>query len=181
MVRKFKHHEQKLLKKVDFLEWKSDNPREQTMVSRFHMSKREDYIKYNKICGHITELANKVSLLNPEDPFRQHVAQQILDKMYQCGLISTKSTLSQLARVTVASLCRRRLASVLVTLKMSQNMALATTLIEQGHVRVGPETITDPAFFVTRTMEDFVTWVDQSKIKRKIVEYSNTADDYDLM
>ena len=26
--------------------------------------------------------------------------------------------------------------------------------------------ITDPAYLVTRSMEDYVTWVDQSKIKR---------------
>lgn len=28
--------------------------------------------------------------------------------------------------------------------------------------------VTDPAFLVTRNMEDFVTWVDTSKIKRKV-------------
>ena len=51
----------------------------------------------------------------------------------------------------------------------------------QGHVRVGPETVTDPAFLVTRNMEDFVTWVDTSKIKRKVLAYSDQLDDYDLM
>jgi U3 small nucleolar ribonucleoprotein protein IMP3 len=30
-------------------------------------------------------------------------------------------------------------------------------------------------------MEDFVTWVDTSKIKRKIANYNDTLDDYDLM
>lgn len=39
----------------------------------------------------------------------------------------------------------------------------------QGHVRVGTETVTNPAFHVTRNMEDFVTWVDTSKIKRKVL------------
>jgi hypothetical protein len=33
----------------------------------------------------------------------------------------------------------------------------------------GPNPITDPAFHVTRNMEDFITWVDSSKIKRKVV------------
>ena len=63
--------------------------------------------------------------------------------------------------------------------------------IEQGHVRVGPDTITDPAFLVTRCvsrsaerhferlgsryllnrhMEDFVTWVDTSKLKRTMLD-----------
>jgi hypothetical protein len=51
----------------------------------------------------------------------------------------------------------------------------------QGHIRVGPETVTDPAFLVTRPMEDFVTWVDTSKIRRKVQAYNDALDDYDLL
>jgi len=40
-------------------------------------------------------------------------------------------------------------------------------------IRVGPETVSDPAYLVTRNMEDFVTWVDTSKIKRKIMKYND--------
>ena len=30
-------------------------------------------------------------------------------------------------------------------------------------------------------MEDFVTWVDTSKIKRKVLRYNDKLDDYDLL
>lgn len=44
MVRKLKYHEQKLLKKVDFLNWKADNNLHEVKVMRkFHIHKREDY------------------------------------------------------------------------------------------------------------------------------------------
>ena len=33
---------------------------------------------------------------------------------------------------------------------MSENLKMACQLVEQGHVRVGPEVIKDPAFLVTR-------------------------------
>ena len=77
--------------------------------------------------------------------------------------------------------CRRRLSTVLVKLKFAEHLKEAVTYIEQGHIRVGPETVTDPAFLVTRNMEDFVTWVDSSKIKRKVLEYNERLDDYDAM
>ena len=48
-------------------------------------------------------------------------------------------------------------------------------------MRVGTDTVTDPAFLVTRAMEDFVTWVDTSKIKRKVLKYNDAIDDYDLL
>ena len=69
----------------------------------------------------------------------------------------------------------------MVNLKFAEHHKGAVTYIEQGHVRVGPETVTDPAFLVTRNMEDFITWVDSSKIKRKLMEYNDALDDYDAM
>jgi U3 small nucleolar ribonucleoprotein protein IMP3 len=32
-----------------------------------------------------------------------------------------------------------------------------------------------------RNLEDFVTWVDDSKIKRSIMTYRDKLDDFDLM
>lgn len=56
---------------------------------------------------------------------------------------------------------------------MSEIIKNATDLIEQGHVRVGTEVVKDPAFLVSRTLEDFVTWVDSSKIRKHVMEYNN--------
>lgn len=60
-------------------------------------------------------------------------------------------------------------------------MKEAITYIEQGHVRVGPQVITDPAFLVTRAMEDLVTWTSNSAIKRKVMKYNDKLDDFDLL
>lgn len=48
-------------------------------------------------------------------------------------------------------------------------------------MRVGTDVITDPAFLVTRNMEDFVTWLDQSSVKRTIAKYNGELDDFDLL
>lgn len=45
-MRQLKYHEKKLLKRVDFLQWKSDdNIREAKILRRYLIQKREDYIK----------------------------------------------------------------------------------------------------------------------------------------
>lgn len=47
MVRKLKFHEQKLLKKVDFISWKVDNNlNEVKVMKKYYVQKREDYTKY---------------------------------------------------------------------------------------------------------------------------------------
>ncbi|KAJ3340599.1 Small subunit (SSU) processome component [Gonapodya sp. JEL0774] len=173
-MRELKFHEKKLLKKVDFLQWKGDSTlREAQVMRRYHLQRRDDYLMYNKLCGQIRKLANRISLLDPRDPFRAERADALLEKIYQMGLItSAKKGLSEADKVTVSAFCR---------LKMAETVKQAVTLVEQGHVRVGPETVTDPAYLVTRTMEDFVTWVDTSKIKRKVATYNDQLDDYELM
>jgi U3 small nucleolar ribonucleoprotein protein IMP3 len=46
-MRQLKHHEQKLLKKVDFLQWKKeDTIREMKIIRRYFLQQREDYHKY---------------------------------------------------------------------------------------------------------------------------------------
>ena len=52
MVRKLKYHEQKLLRKTDFLTYKQDNDhRDKAVIRRYMIQKPEDYFKYNRICG----------------------------------------------------------------------------------------------------------------------------------
>ncbi len=97
------------------------------------------------------------------------------------GIVDATNSLSVVEKLSVSSFCRRRLPVVMVRLKMSEHLKEATTLIEQGHIRVGPNTISDPAFLVTRTFEDYVTWVDSSKIKRTVMKYNDKLDDFDLL
>jgi len=47
MIRKLKFHEQKLLKKVNFLDWKNErNLHEIQVVRRYHLQDREDYTRF---------------------------------------------------------------------------------------------------------------------------------------
>ncbi|KAK9837498.1 hypothetical protein WJX81_006945 [Elliptochloris bilobata] len=181
-MRKLKFHEQKLLKKVDFLQWKNEhNLRELQVMRRYHIQDRDDYKNYNKICGMITKLVSVLKRLDAQDPARIELTDHVLSKLYNMGVVTTKKSLVQLERLSTAAFCRRRLAVVAVRLKMAETLREACTFIEQGHIRVGPETVTDPAFLVTRPMEDFVTWVDTSKIRRKVLAYNDQLDDFDLL
>ncbi|VEU22766.1 DEKNAAC103826, partial [Brettanomyces naardenensis] len=90
------------------------------------------------------------------------------------GVLATASKISDLEnKITVSALCRRRIAVVMCRMKMAETVTDAVKFVEQGHVRVGPDVITDPAYLVTRNMEDYLTWVDSSKIKRNVLKYRN--------
>ncbi|KAJ1379123.1 RNA-binding S4 domain [Sesbania bispinosa] len=181
-MRKLKFHEKKLLKKVNFLEWKREGGhRENQIMQRYQVTGRDDYKKYSSLGRMVQKLVNILKQMDPKDPFRIEMTDKLLEKLYNMGVIPTRQNITLCERLTVSSFCRRRLSTVLVRLKFAEHLKEAVTYIEQGHVRVGPETVTDPAFLVTRNMEDFITWVDSSKIKRKVLQYNDKLDDYDIM
>ena len=46
-MRKLKNHEKKVLKKVNFLEWKREGGHRETLITgRYHMGGRDDYKKF---------------------------------------------------------------------------------------------------------------------------------------
>jgi len=181
-MRKLKPHEQKLLKKVDPYYFKrEENVRELKIIRRYHIQNRDDYTKYNMICGEIKMITNKLLAMEPEDRFRIEMTEHLLDKLYNMGIIHDKKSLAKCGKITASAFCRRRIPVVLVRLNMAENLKEAVTFVEQGHVRVGPNVVTDPAFLVTRTFEDFVTWVDDSKIRQKVLAYNDQLDDYTLL
>ena len=188
MVRKLKHHEQKLLRKVDLLSYKSDGPshREASIRRRYHLTGPLDYSKYNALCGRVRQLAHHLANLDPEDPYRKQMEVVILEKLWSIGIL--KQSREQGAGLsvvehdaTVSAFCRRRLGVLMVRMGMVENISTAHKFIEQGHVRVGTDVVTDPAFLISRGQEDFVTWVHGSKVERQVAKYRERLDDFDLL
>ena len=144
MVRQLKHHEQKLLKKVDFLnvrsshylcqicispnrnyQWKQDaNHREIKVIRRYHIQNRQDYSKYNKLAGQLRAFAHRLALLPPSDPFRSKMQNSLLSKLYDIGILNSTAKLSDVDnKLTVAAFCRRRLAVVMCAANMAESVS----------------------------------------------------------
>lgn len=184
---------------IDFQGQWSRRRRELAVLRRYHVQNTHDYHRYNTLCGSLKAFAHRIALLSPTDPARARFTSSLLSKLYDIGLLNAQAALSDVDnKLSVAAFCRRRLPVVMCMLKMAQTVSAvslstlshsltlshsfqATRFIEQGHVRVGPHTITDPAFLVTRHMQDFVTWVDASKLKRTLLQYNDQLDDFLLL
>jgi U3 small nucleolar ribonucleoprotein protein IMP3 len=129
----------------------------------------------------VSQLAAKLKTLPADDTFRIAMTEQLLTKLSNIGAITTDSSLKKAEDISASSLCRRRLPVIMVRLKMAETLRTAVTFIEQGQVRVGPHVVTDPSFLVSKSMEDYVTWVDSSKINRTVKKYNDKLDDFDLL
>ncbi|GAW82473.1 U3 small nucleolar ribonucleoprotein protein IMP3 [Plasmodium gonderi] len=181
-MRKLKYHEQKLLKKVNLYDWKrTRNVREVKVLRKYVVQNREDYIKYNKICGYITKLVSKLRLLPENDEFRIKMTNELLNKLYEMGIINCKSSLAECEKISVSSFCRRRLAVIMFRLKFVQTIQMAITYIQHGNIRVGNNVIINPAFHINRNLEDYIKWSDGSKIVKHIKKHQNNRDDYELL
>ena len=150
-------------------------------MRRYHIQGRDDYTRYNRLVGMVTKLVAVLRRLQPGDETRMELTDALLDRLVDMGVLPAKKSLAAAEALSTASFARRRLAVVLVRLRMAPTVKAAAELVEAGHVRVGPEAVSDPAFHVTRAAEDFVTWVDASRVKRKVAKYNDALDDYDLL
>lgn len=181
-MRELKHHEKKLLRKVSLYSWKGeDNLHVAKVMRRYHIQNRDDFVAYQRICGQVTKLSAKLKTLKPDDAFRIAMTEQLLQKLFDMGIVTTKKSLQKADEITASALCRRRLPVIMVRLKMAESVRNAVEFVEQGQVRIGPNVVTDPAFLVTKSMEDYVTWVDSSKVRRAVHKYNDKLDDFDLL
>ncbi|CAK9022918.1 unnamed protein product [Durusdinium trenchii] len=181
-MRQLKHHEQKLLKKVNFYDWKSTrNVRESSILRKYQIEDREDYTKYQKLALLIQKLTSGLRKLKSSDEDRIKMTEILLDKMYSLGLIQNTQSLEDSHELPASTFCRRRLPVVLVRMKLCQDLPQAIKYIKQGEIRIGPDVVTNPALHVTREMEDHITWAEGSKMRRQIKEFSNEADDFELL
>eukprot|EP00906_Rhabdomonas_costata_P038851 RCo055006 len=184
--RKLKHHEQKLLKRHDFVGWPLEPHKrrfELDVVRKFYLQDRNDYSRYHRLVGKVQALKTALSGLAENSKVRIQITKELLEKLFAMGIIENHSNnLSEVAeKISVSAFCRRRLPVVMVRNKMAPYLKMAVQLVEQGHVRVGPDKVNDPAYLVPRKYEDFVTWMPRSKIQRQVMAYRNELDDYDAM
>lgn len=179
-MRKLRFHEQKLLKQVNFLKWKSTNTeREQKITSKFFLKSRDDYHRYNCLVGKIRKLSNALSKLKDSDETKNKIGRTLVQKLFSIGIIENQK-LIECKKINVTSFCKRRVTSVMIKNKMAPHTKAAVNFVEQGHVRLGMKIITDTDTLVSRGMEDYLKWVDSSKIKNKIQEFNGEIDDYDV-
>lgn len=120
-------------------------------MRRYHVQNRDDYHAYNKICGQVRRLSHLLSRLPPADPFRTKYEDMLLSKLYDMGILDRGAKMSDIegsdapvvkgfkgkekevegagkkeGKVTVGAMCRRRLAVVMVRLKMAETVKMVS-------------------------------------------------------
>lgn len=186
-VRELKHHEQKLLKKVDFLNWKSDGVSPEykeyilKTIQKYQLKDQKEFFNYQKIATQINNSLQSIKELD-DKIYRDFKVDQLVmlgKKLFDMGILDSEAEIESLKKITVGRLCRRRISYLLKVLHFSESVRLANLYIQHGHIRIGPEVVKDEAFLVSRNLEDFITWTNKSTIKSSIRKFNETFDDFE--
>ena len=177
-MRLLKPYERKLLKKVDLFNFSQEkNVKEAQFMRRFRTTRRE-YETYSRLTHKVRRLASLLLNMDKNDPYRMRTSRRLLDKLYEFGVIPSGDNLLAAEGLFPSAFARRRLPLVMLRNRMATNITEAITYIDGGHVRIGPDTVKDPAALVPRAAEDYVTWTNKSTIRRKINTFEGKQDDY---
>ncbi|EFC50373.1 predicted protein [Naegleria gruberi] len=186
-VRELKHHEQKLLKRVDFLNWKSDGVTPEykeyilKTIQKYQLKDQKEFFNYQRIATQINNTLNSIKELD-DKIYRDFKVDQLVmlgKKLFDMGILDSEAEIETLKKITVGRLCRRRISYLLKVLHFSESVRLANLNIQHGHIRIGPEVVKDEAFLVSRNLEDFITWTNKSRIKSTIRKFNETFDDFE--
>ena len=82
------------------------------MIRRYPQD-RDDYKKYNRLCGMVTKLVSLLKQMDPRDPARLELTDLLLDKPATWAP-SSKKSLALCDKLSTSSPCRRR-PSVIMT------------------------------------------------------------------
>ncbi|WJX74842.1 hypothetical protein P8452_58450 [Trifolium repens] len=158
-MRKLKHHEAKLLRKLNFLVWlREGSHRENVIIQRYHLTEGDDYKKYSSMCRMVQKLVSTVKQMDPKDPFQVDMTDKLLEKLYNMGVIPTRQSITLCERLTVSSFCRGMFELVQIQLQIQLSLLLETW------------------------KTSLRGWIHpNSKIQRKVLQYNDKLDDYDLM
>merc|ERR1712113_260291 len=115
--------------------------RETKILRYYHIEKSDDYKKYNRLCGMITGLVAAIKKIDLKDPYRNKITTKILIKLEEMGIIPAKISLTQIEKLSATSFCRRRLAVMLVRLKMARTVLEATIFVKKRHIQIGLDII----------------------------------------
>ena len=102
-------------------------------------------------------------------------------RAWACVWSRSRSRTRVARRLSTHAYAHTRSAHALRALTRTRTRTHTRARTPAGHVRVGPDTVRDPAFHVTRAFEDFITWNDQSKVRRQVLRYHDKLDDADLL
>ncbi|OQS53943.1 IMP3 [Ecytonucleospora hepatopenaei] len=204
-MRQLKHHEKKLLKKVNLDEWNSK--REQLVCTKYLLHDRNTYVKYNIIVGKIRKLTESLARLNYTTTnisnirnttndknnknsstnntannivIKEYIGKKLINKLYDMGIIEEKK-LSECLKITVSDFCKRRLPIVIAHKKMVENYKDADKFVQHGHIKVGTEVVSDPSILISKSAEEYIKWKEGSKIKRKLDEIHGDVDDFEYL
>eukprot|EP01071_Lankesteria_metandrocarpae_P006129 Lankesteria_metandrocarpae@DN4250_c0_g1_i1.p3 len=111
---------------------------------------------------------------------RIRMTEVLCNKLYECGVISSRNGLADVDKeMSITAFCKRRLPLLLVNLKFSDHLDNAVTLVEHGHIRIGPEVVSNAGLHVTREMEDHIGWARGSEVHRHVQRFTDSVDDFD--
>ena len=137
---------------------------------------------YQKVVNQVNETIKEIKAMDSKThmEFKKQQFEILSQKLYDMGVLDTLNELETKSRVTVERFCRRRLSYLCQVTHLAENVTLASDYVQHGHIRIGPEIVKDPAFIVSRGLEDFIAWAHGSRIRETVKRYNDEYDDYEI-
>jgi len=179
-MRKFKPHEKRLLRKVDFLKWDTDNIASKIVKRKYNLSSNKEYNFFNRTVGLIKKLHSVLSHLDNNNKTKKRISESLVYKLQELGVMKKEDDFESLKKMTVSDFLERQITFVMKKIKIGNSVKENIKLIKTGQVKLGSKIVTNDKLLIPKKYEKFIELKPTGKISKSIKRFYNKDDDYEF-
>ncbi len=136
---------------------------ESILTKEFGLKNKRELWKMDSVARRFTESAKR--LIRTSNPQSEKERNQLIEKIYNMGLAPAKNVpLDNALGLTVRNILERRLQTLVYRKGIANTIKKARQFITHGHIMVGTTVITSPSHIITRSEEEKIMIVPDSKL-----------------
>lgn len=135
---------------------------ERELKNEFGFKNKKEIWKLSSLLNKLGLQAKKLTALKTQQANIEK--KQLLDKLYNMGLLNKGAQLEDVLTLTLRNLLERRLQTLVIKKNFARSIKQARQFITHGHIAIDQKVITSPSYLVTTAEENKIAFLGSSTL-----------------
>lgn len=124
------------------------------LIGEYGLKNKHELRRMATFLRKIRDVARSTFGLPPKE--RDHVSRQLINRLYNLGILSDRATVDDVLRLSVRDILERRLQTVVFKKGLARSVYHARQMIVHRHIMIGDRVVDRPSYLVNREEEPSV-------------------------
>jgi small subunit ribosomal protein S4 len=161
--------------------WRTDIMQEELkLLGQYGLRNKHELWRHETMLSKFRGTARSLIGKTPEE--RKKMEDELLARLKRLGVLNETAVLDDVLDLTIEGILERRLQTIVLRKGLAKTAQQARQLITHGHIAIGDQRVTIPAYIVTKPEESQIAYAVQSSLTRpdhplrRTIEVAPTAE-----